>query len=454
MKIWFLFFGLFAYPILLKGQSLPVSKEQIDAYLNLIHTNPEQIPMVEGRMSYELKDSLTFAYLKSSILKRMEENPEETSLLEILAWTYVQEKQFSKALIQYMALDKINREDGVRVLNLGKISIQNQDYETANKAFNYILELVPKSRYYRITKYEQINALKGQILGSAYKISELNTLHTIYKNFLSEFTQGAYVINVKLNLAKFDIEYLDKLDEASLILKEVLGSPEANSLFKAQSKMELARVNVLKGNIWEAALLLGQVHSEFKDEPMGQDALFEASKLYYYAGDFTLAKSQLDVLKTATSELTSNDAIDLSLLIQKNLEEDSSGKALKVFAHSELLIYQHKYQEAERLMDSILKKYPGNSLKDDILMARFKIHFSEKDYSQAALNLQTILDQFPNGIWADDALFHLAELNENQFKLLPKARSLYEKLFLIYPGSYFAGESRKRFRNLVRDTIN
>jgi TolA-binding protein len=167
-----------------------------------------------------------------------------------------------------------------------------------------------------------------------------------------------------------------------------------------------------------------------------------------------LAKSQLDVLKTATSELTSNDAIDLSLLIQKNLEEDSTGKALKEFARSELLIQQHKYRESEKIMDSLEVKYPHNALKDDILMARYRIHFSEGNYAQAAVNLQTLIDLYPKGIWADDALFHLAELNENQFKQGTKAGSLYEKLFILYPGSFYAGESRKRFRKLRGDTLN
>jgi len=455
MKNWvLLLFCLFSIAGRIMGQNLSGLKDEIESYLNLLHTNPEQISMVENRLSFELKDSTSFALLKTQVLKRLEENPDETAFAEILSWDFIQQREFSKALIQEMALDRRTKAEGYRLLNLGRICIHNKAYSIASQAFTYIINLIPQSKYYRIAKRERLNSKESEIFETSFQKSDFNELYSFYKDYLAEFKQGDDANNVKLNLAKLDIQYLDKLDEADILIQEIIKSPEASNLFKAQSKMELAKLNILKGKVWEAALLLGQIHQEFKEEPLGQEALFESSKIYYYTGDFTLAKSELDVLKTATTDLTSNDAIDLSLLIQKNLEEDSTGKALKEFAHSELLVYQHKYGEAEKALDSILVKYPKNALKDDILMSRYRIHFSEHQYDLAAQNLQAVLDQFPEGIWADDALFLLAEMNENQFKQIQKAKMLYEKLFLNYPGSFFAGESRKRFRNLRGDSIN
>ena len=68
----------------------------------------------------------------------------------------------------------------------------------------------------------------------------------------------------------------------------------------------------------------------------------------------------------------------------------------------------------------------------------------------AAVYLNNIVEKYPDDILADDALFQLAGLYENQLNNKPKAMELYEKLLTKYSGSLFAAEARKRFRALRR----
>jgi TolA-binding protein len=75
-------------------------------------------------------------------------------------------------------------------------------------------------------------------------------------------------------------------------------------------------------------------------------------------------------------------------------------------------------------------------------------------YSEAAAYYDTIINNFSEDILADDALFKLADLNENQFKNTDKAKELYQKLLENYPGSLYVVETRKRFRRLRGDLIN
>lgn len=97
------------------------------------------------------------------------------------------------------------------------------------------------------------------------------------------------------------------------------------------------------------------------------------------------------------------------------------------------------------------KKYPAHSLQDEILMASYKIDMSQKLYIDAGLKLQKIIVSYSDGIWGDDALFHLAQLKENQLNDKPEAMKLYQQLILKYPGSYYVPEARKEFRKLRGD---
>ena len=56
-------------------------------------------------------------------------------------------------------------------------------------------------------------------------------------------------------------------------------------------------------------------------------------------------------------------------------------------------------------------------------------------------------------ILADDALFGLADIHENQLGDPETAQGLYERLLNEFPGSLYVVEARKRFRQLRGDVL-
>ncbi|MFZ4549479.1 MAG: tetratricopeptide repeat protein, partial [Bacteroidales bacterium] len=63
-------------------------------------------------------------------------------------------------------------------------------------------------------------------------------------------------------------------------------------------------------------------------------------------------------------------------------------------------------------------------------------------------------EKFPMDLLADDALYNLAGLFENQLNDKAKAMQLYEKILTQYPGSLYVVDARKRFRSLRNDPVN
>ena len=208
---------------------------------------------------------------------------------------------------------------------------------------------------------------------------------------------------------------------------------------------------LLNNQPWDATLLYSQVEIDFKNTMVGQDAKYRNAKLAYYTGDFVWAKGQLDVLKAATSQLIANDALNLSLLIGDNMVVDSTGKALKMYAQADLLLFAEEPEKALLILDSIGKKYPLNSLTPDIIMAKARLLILQKDYEGAVKQLKIIAADYSSSLWADDANFMLGDLYENQLLDKEQAKFYYQKIITDFAGSLFINEARKRFRLLRGD---
>jgi tetratricopeptide (TPR) repeat protein len=207
----------------------------------------------------------------------------------------------------------------------------------------------------------------------------------------------------------------------------------------------------MSGEVWEATLLYSQVDKAFVEDLIGQDARFRNAKLSYYNGDFEWAQTQFDILKTSTSKLISNDALDLSIFIMDNLGLDSNTHALSEYAQAELLIFQNKLDQAIDKLTILGNIYSEHGLKDDILYLEARLYEKKRDYTKAEALYQEIIDQFPDEIRADNALYNQAQLYEHQLNDKEKAKACYEKLFLDYTDSTFSIEARKRYRELRGD---
>ena len=191
----------------------------------------------------------------------------------------------------------------------------------------------------------------------------------------------------------------------------------------------------------------------FPEGQLGHDARFRNARLSYYASDFEWAQEQFDILKSSTSRLIANDAIDMSVFIMDNLALDTTTAPLSMYAAAELLTFQSQFDAALRTLDTLAERYPDNDLNDDILFMRGRVEQQRGDYPAAAAYYERVVTEFPEGIRADNALFRWAELAERQLNDAASAKTLYERLFLEYENSILAVEARKRFRRLRGDEV-
>ena len=429
------------------------SEKMMNEYLDLLDFNTGYASTIQTVLTRQIdfseEDSKEYSILRNALLERIQKKPNEPVYAEMLIWLLIQSRNFNSALVQAQALDKRLGEQGRRVLELGQMCVENKEFETARKSFKYITLLGEDKMYYFQAENALLNTRFLEVTTNRnYSDAEIETTIAEYQVILNRVGKKRTSIPLIMEMSHIQAFYSDKSNEAISNLKEALNTPGITDMQKAEIKMLLADIHVLHGDIWEAALFYMQVENDFKFEPIGHEAKFKNARIFYYDGEFDFAQAQLGVLKESTSKLIANDALKLSLLITDNFGLDSNFRAMSWYANGDLLIEQHKYTEAFQLFDSIILTFPYHSLGDEILLVKAKAMQQQGKWEDAIRFLEELLKYYKEDILADDAIFQLAEIYENQMNNKEKASEFYKIILFDYKGSLYSEEARKRFRSL------
>ncbi len=432
-------------------------EQSLNEYLNYLQSEPGGLSIVQSRLQYSFlsdTDNRKSDMLRQALLRRIRQTPDATIYPELMLWLSLQKQDFESALSQAIALDRRLSENGNRVNNIGQLAFANQQYQTALRAFNYLVGLGQSSPLFVIGKIEIINT-EYYILTTNPQapISDLKLLEQKCLQAIEELGKTRQTLALIRNLAHLQAFYLFSSEDATKLLTETLSLPGINVREQADIKLELADILLYADEVWDASLLYSQVEKSFPNDPVGHEAKFRNARLSYFIGEFEWAKAQLDVLKAATSKLIANDAMALSLLIQDNMDPDSTYTALSYYARAELDMYRNRIDFALQTYDSILSLFPYHSIHDEVLFQKAELFIRKANYTDAAASLQKILDNFGYEHMADKAMFKLGEVYERYPGHREKAMEVYKELLLQHPGSLYAAPARERYRLLRGDAI-
>ncbi|MFN0032557.1 MAG: tetratricopeptide repeat protein [Flavobacteriales bacterium] len=433
-------------------------QQMTDTYLDLVVQEPAYLQTVQNSLNRTLnlqENEENQTMLKNKLLKRTQQSPEESMYSELLIWYFMQKKDFASAFVQASGLDKRLSENGYRIVNLASLAHNNKDYDTALRAYQYIIDKGPAGDYYITAKIERLQVMKEQleerpgINTEAYK-----ELEAAYEASLNQVGKKYETAIMMKELAHVQAFYLDKSEAAIVLLREATNLPGLDTKTQAVCKLELGDILLFRNEVWDASLLFSQVELDFKEDILGSEAKFRNARISYFTGDFEWAQGQLDVLKASTTKLISNDAIDLSLLITDNFNMDTTVVPMQQYARADLLSYQNNFELANTTLDSIADAFPMHTLADEIKMMKAGMCMKQAKYEEAKTLYQSVLDFHFTDITADDALYKLADMQQFIFNDNAKAMELFEKLIIEFPGSLYVVDARKRFRELRGDAIN
>ncbi len=429
--------------------------KMIREYMNFAGERPNQLRYVKNMMQLSLTEREDLESFIAYLMDKTQKDPSNNLYSDMLIWANLQIKNFYGAFIQARAIDKRSGLQGDNSIEIGVLAFENEEFETASRIFQYLVDTYPDSRNIIYTKQMLIQS-EENIVKNSFPIdtAAIRGLVTSYEQLIAEVGLSYNTLEAYRQKALLHAFFLDETQEAIDIFNKIISFNNADAELISQAKLDLGDIYIITGESWESVLLYYQVEKANKNNEIAEMAKFKNAKLSFYKGDFKLAQEHLDILKNATRKEIANDAMDLSILIKNNTILDSTQQALIDYSNIELLLYQNKRKQALNKLEELVITYEEHPILDNLFWLKARIHKENGEYQQATQLLSKIANDLPYGILTDDALYEMANIYEDLIGDDTKAKELYQKLLVEYPGSIFVAESRKKFRMLRGDYIN
>lgn len=417
-----------------------------DTYLSMVDVDEKYTNTIMRYIGKYITDDSQNEYntvFKRLVLKRLQSN-QKNSWNELLSWLFMQQKDYDKAYIQEKALHKRSLESLEGIVRLGEIAFDNKEYETTEKCFDYVLENT-------VDVVEIMDAKLYKLHINIETSEDFGVVNSQFQALFNEYGKSTSTLDIQIAYADFLTFKYNQPDQAIKVLKGAL-KLRSNNFQKGAIKIKLGEVLVFNNRFNEALIYFSQVQASLKNHILAQKARFKVAQTSYYKGDFDWAETQLKVLKGSTSQLIANDALDLSLIINDNIVQDSLRLALKTYAQADLLAYQHKNQQAVDSLNTILTQHKGHAIEDEALFKQAKVFEEMKLYEKAESNYLKIIKINAEDILVDDAYYNLGEINSQQNNI-EKAKEYYQKIIFDFPSSIHLVDARKKYRKLRGDDV-
>jgi tetratricopeptide (TPR) repeat protein len=434
---------------------------------NLVRGNPARLASVQVRLAaYTARDEGAVQALEV-LKKEVTSTPNDVSLRSLLAWAYMERKNYDSALAEYRAIDELKSAKGQELFNFAQKALREQAYRAASVAFHEVIEEYPDRDWQPIARYGYARAIEEQSVNDtsvtlpagaitqdnparasetqpSYRVA-LALYEAIIKDYQrSEFAAQAYYrIGIIRRTRFFDLDgAVEAFNRARTI------SPSADVVL--ESTMGIGEAFTAKNDLAGAAKEYLRVTRNASAE-MRDRALFRLAELEYFEARFDSALAKIQTLTTNVAADLANDALQLQYFIQEN--NTTAVQALQAFAKADLLVRQNKHSEAVALFKSIIEQHPLALLVDDAVMRTADLYLKLKQPNEALASFSRVTKEMSSSIYKDYAQFRIGEVYELVLQNKQKAIEEYEVILAKYPNSLHAEEARKRIRMLRGDNL-
>jgi len=432
---------------LLYGQ-LGNMDQMIANFLDEAVLNPQASVMIQNQLARFMStdgDSNFNDSLRKALILRVQKS-QDVFWNQFLSWFYMQQKEFGKAFVQEKAIYKRNPESLSNIISLGQMAIEESDNEVATEVMDYVLanttdvELIVQANTYLL----QMKMDKAQE-------KDFAAINAQFELLLKQYGITPVTLSLQLKQAYFVSFLMKNPTEGKAIIKRAMDL-QLTPFDQARCKMELADILLSEEKFNQALLYYSQIQENLQNSELSHEASLKSAKTSYFKTDFEWALKQFKELKSASTQLIANDALEYFLLINDNTVADSSQTALKEFAKGDYLLYQNRNQEAIVQFQKILKSFKGQEIEAVTLLRLGRVYEKLGDYNLALAQYQDIIDHHSDGIYIDEALYFSAEIYNKQLKQPDKAKVLYEKIIFGHQDSIYFVDARRKFRELRGDT--
>ncbi|MGE5429506.1 MAG: tetratricopeptide repeat protein [Syntrophomonadaceae bacterium] len=435
-------------------------KDAAEEYCFILSKEPDQMSLVQARMAAYINKPDALSLTLETVEKWTNEQKENINFDLLLGWLYMESNDYEKAYSVYLKIDKIHGNSGAEIFSFAQRALQEGHFEEASKAYRKIFETYPKSPFTPNAKIGYAKTLEAS-LDKKYNTEDMNwkpfsSVNTsnspeyseaikAYKDLLNDY-EGMEVTNeANFRIGVIEMDRLNDLQAAENSFRKVVDY-SVMSNFAPEAFTRLADVEIMKGNLQ----LAGDYYEKVGENPRVSStdknfAEYMRGRIEFWNGNFQLASQILGTVESNLEDNHTNDAIELSLLINTSKSDSIS---LLNFAKADILTFKKQFKEAAQYYQDLSKNENLLTLHDLSAFRYAEMILAQDNLPSAIEMLKSISEQAEKNIYADHAVYLLGQIYQYGIKDNAKATESYENLLAKFPNSLYLDDARENISKL------
>ncbi len=430
-------------------------KNAAEEYCQVLISQPKQLEYVKRRMQSYI--SAPSALEQSiDVVKNYSNN---NSIQELLVFLHIWNNQFDDAYKLVVDLDNKQQKNGILVYNFANDAFRSNEFASSTKAYKYIMNNYPNSPLLISSQIGYAKTLEAELdvkLNNAQDWKPIKSVDTTgsfnyypilqtYNKILQKIKGTEAVNEVLYRMGAIKFYRFNNLDEASKDFSKILKNSSL-SQFYGIANLRLADIAIQKGELEKSKKHLVNSFSSIKTpKEIKSEAKYKLALIQFWNSQFDRSLKTISDINKDLSNNNANDAIELSIIIKMGKRDSLN---LVKFAKADLLIWQKKFSDAEKIFRDLSEEENFFLLNNISQFKYAEILIAQNNYPIAIEILKELSEKEKLNIFADKSLFLLAQVYEFGISDRKTAKSIYENLLANFPNSLYLDETRESIKRL------
>ncbi len=452
----------FAQELALLHSAMQTYGEAVREYLRILEQTPHQLGYVQSRIaSFTIRDE-GLRQAAEVVAEAVKRQPARTQFRALQAWLLMEQGRYADALPVYRTIDSLSGTNGAQVFSFAQSAARAGQFAVAIEAYGDIVAITPPSQlrpqamYGMAQAYEQtlpdrsggVSVLVHQDPYVPESMQASDSAQVLYQRVIQEYPGSQPALEALFRIGVIRYERLFDLDGALRAFDEIRADRRAGNL-AWEALLMSTTVRVARGDVEGARAMLTTAPQQARGYLQDRFTL-QYARLSYLLGQYELSLGMLRGVTESLSRDAANDALTLFYHIQEGSSDSSS---LALFAKAELLQQERKYAEALGLYKevSVVARTAMLGSRSRIAVAEMLTTLGRP--GEAVVLLDSVVRTYPSDVLRDRALYLMGVLYEERLGDRQQASDAYEKFLALFPTSVFADNVRQRVRSLRKDAL-
>ena len=448
---------LFAFEIARASAMNMDFETAMDEYLNYLRTVPQSLYQIQQQLTMysEIPSALDAAVKQAR--EQLDEYPESEVLHYLLAWLYMERKDYVAAYEVYRGIDELKDAGGMEIIKFASRAFNDKQYRAAAKAYEDVAEeypdaaFLPQAEFYRARSLEELHAREGmpdELSGGGTRFPSTESVTSyqgairLYEEVAEKHSSQPVASESLYRIGYIKFHRFGDTDGALEVL-EGISENRRNVFGKADADILIGDILLARGDLEGAIAQYDAVlPSQQIEDQQRRELRYKIAEAFFFMGKLDTVVTQLEPLTEDVGTDIANDALDLTALIAQYRRPGEL--PLQRYAEALLLERQQKFSEAAAVAGEIIENFSSNDIADLAYLKRASLQRRIGKPREAAATYAAFLAQRTESFLLDRGLFHFAQLQEEELADPAAATELYQRLLTEYPHSPLAPEARER----------